>query len=183
MISSGGEVSDSRSNSGTVVETRQPDYSAGTSVTHFQIFFQCITEERPREAYERTGRMKALCSWERDSLEGPHDAKAMEQSALKSGKLCAEGVHMRTKGKGSVKGNAEELGGRVECKGGASQSELGLVQSLMGAVLKKQYTHLAELTERRHFRDHFSRWSWAFWTVWAAFSGSGEEDQMARSLG
>jgi len=29
--------------------------------------------------------MKALYSWERVSLEGPHDAEAMEQSALKSG--------------------------------------------------------------------------------------------------
>jgi len=35
------------------------------------------------EAYERTGRMNALYSWERDSLEGPHDAEAMERSALK----------------------------------------------------------------------------------------------------
>jgi len=39
---------------------------------------------------------------------------------------------MLTKGVGSVKINAEELGGGVECKGGASQSELGLMQSLMG---------------------------------------------------
>jgi len=38
---------------------------------HFQIFFQFIAEEKehPGDAYERTGRMKALCSWERDSLE------------------------------------------------------------------------------------------------------------------
>jgi len=35
----------------------------------------------PEEAYERTGPMNALYSWERDSLEGPHDA--MERSALK----------------------------------------------------------------------------------------------------
>jgi len=33
--------------------------------------------------YERTGWMTALYSWERDSLEGPHDAEAMERSALK----------------------------------------------------------------------------------------------------
>jgi len=30
--------------------------------------------------------------------------------------LCAEGVDMRTKREGSVENNAEELGGRVECK-------------------------------------------------------------------
>jgi len=64
------------------------DYSAGTSVIRFQIFFQCITEEgvpswRLGEAYERTGRMKALYSWERNSLKRPHDAEAMERSALK----------------------------------------------------------------------------------------------------
>jgi len=34
----------------------------------------------------RTGRMNALYSWERDSLEGHHDAEAMERSALKRGK-------------------------------------------------------------------------------------------------
>jgi len=40
-------------------------------------------------------------------------------------------MDMRTKGEGSIKSNAEELGGGVECKGGASQSELGLMRSLM----------------------------------------------------
>jgi len=30
--------------------------------------------------------MKALYSWERDSLEEPHDAEAMERSVLKQGK-------------------------------------------------------------------------------------------------
>jgi len=39
---------------------------------------------------------------------------------------------VRTKGEGSVKSNAEELGIGVECKRGAGQSELGLMQSLMG---------------------------------------------------
>jgi len=65
-------------------------------------------------------------------LEGPHDAEAMEQSALKCGKLCEDGLDVRTKGEGSVKSNAEELESGVECKGSASQSELGLMRSLMG---------------------------------------------------
>jgi len=39
---------------------------------------------------------------------------------------------MQTKGEGSVKSNAEELGGGVECKKGASQSEFELMRSLMG---------------------------------------------------
>jgi len=39
---------------------------------------------------------------------------------------------VRIKGEGSVKGNAEELGSGVECKGGASQSELVLMRNLMG---------------------------------------------------
>jgi len=39
---------------------------------------------------------------------------------------------MRTKREGSVKSNTEELGGVVEFKGGASQSELGLMRSLIG---------------------------------------------------
>jgi len=39
---------------------------------------------------------------------------------------------VRTKGERSVKSNAEKLGSEVECKEGASQSELGLMRSLMG---------------------------------------------------
>jgi len=39
---------------------------------------------------------------------------------------------MRTKGEDSVKSNAEEFGSGVECKGSASQSELGLMRGLMG---------------------------------------------------
>jgi len=64
---------------------------------------------------------------------------------------------VRIKGEGSVKSNAEELGNGVECKGGASQSELGLMRGLMGSALKKQHSHFAELTGRRHFRDQSSR--------------------------
>jgi len=47
-------------------------------------------------------------------------------------------LDVRTKGEGSVKSNAEELGSGVECKGGASQSELGLMQSLMGVCTKEE---------------------------------------------
>jgi len=50
-------------------------------------------------------------------LEGPHDADAMEWSALNRGKNCAEELDMQTKGEGSVKSNTEELGDGVECKG------------------------------------------------------------------
>jgi len=39
---------------------------------------------------------------------------------------------VRTKGEGSVKSNAEELGSEVECKRDVSQSELGLKRGLMG---------------------------------------------------
>jgi len=46
--------------------------------------------------------------------------------------LYAEGLDVRTKGGGSAKSNAEELGSGVECKEGASQSELELMRSLMG---------------------------------------------------
>jgi len=46
--------------------------------------------------------------------------------------LCVEGLDVRTKGEGSVKRNAEELGSGVECKGGASPSDLRLMRSLMG---------------------------------------------------
>jgi len=59
---------------------------------------------------------------------------------------------MRTNGEGLVKSNAEELGGVVECNGGASQSEFGLMRSLWGSVLKKHHLHLAGLTGRRLLR-------------------------------
>jgi len=46
--------------------------------------------------------------------------------------LCAEGLNVITKGEGSVKNNVEELGSGIECKGSASQSELGLMRAVMG---------------------------------------------------
>jgi len=56
----------------------------------------------------------------------------------------------------------------------ASQSELGLMLSLMGVRTEEAAFAFAG------FKDHSSRWSKAFWTEWIAFNGSGEEDQMAR---
>jgi len=81
--------------------------------------------------------MKALYSWERDSLEGPYDAEAMEQSALKRGKTLCRGLDIWTKQESLVKSNTEELGCGVECKEGASQSELGLMRSLMGVRIEE----------------------------------------------
>jgi len=72
---------------------------------------------------------------------------------------------MRSKGESSVKSNTEELGGRVKCKGGASQSELGLMRSLMGVRTEEATFTFSGVDRERHFRDHFSRWSRAFWTV------------------
>jgi len=46
--------------------------------------------------------------------------------------LCAEGLDVRSNGEDSVKSNTEELGSGVESKEGASQTELGLMRSLMG---------------------------------------------------
>jgi len=50
------------------------------------------------------GRIKALYRLERDSLEGPHDAEAMERSALKREKtLCGESRHaIRRRGFGQT---------------------------------------------------------------------------------
>jgi len=61
--------------------------------------------------------MKALYSWERSYLEGPHDAEAMERSALMRGKNCAEGVDMRTKREGLVKGHTKKLGVGLNVRG------------------------------------------------------------------
>jgi len=90
---------------------------------HFQIFLQCIAEEEepPRWGIERTGRMKALYGWERNSLEGFHEVEAMERSALKRRKNFVEGVNMWAKGESSVKGYAKELDSGVKWKKVASQ--------------------------------------------------------------
>jgi len=56
----------------------------------------------------------------------------MKRRALKLEKtLCGETGHAKQK-RGSVKRNTEELGGGVEGKGGACQSELGLMRRLVG---------------------------------------------------
>jgi len=147
-------------------------------VIHLQIFFSVSQrkENHPGEVYESFIQLG-------EGLFGrTYDAEAMERSALKWGKsfvqrdwTCEPKDRVRSK-------KTKELRVGVECKRGASQNELGLMQSLMEVRTEvKQHLHLVELTGRRHFRDHSSRWSRAFWTVWAAFSRSGEEDQMARS--
>jgi len=43
--------------------------------------------------------------------------------------------------------------------------------------------HFAGLTGRSHKEGHSSRWSMAFWAVFAArpINGSGEEEQISRS--
>jgi len=77
--------------------------------------------------------MNALNRWERDSLERPYDAEAMERCALKLGKNFVRRVWTcEPKERVRSKVTPKNLGGRVESKGGASQSELGLMRSLMG---------------------------------------------------
>jgi len=82
---------------GRAFQEQQPDrsggetarnYSADSSVIHFQIFFNVLQRKANnlRKTYKRTGSMNVLYSWERDSLEGPYEAEAMEWSALIRGK-------------------------------------------------------------------------------------------------
>jgi len=67
----------------------------------------------------QVGRM--LCTVGRGTLW--RDPRCRGYVAEKAGEeVCAEGLYMRTKGEGTVKSNAEELGDGVECKGGTSQS-------------------------------------------------------------
>jgi len=59
---------------------------------------------------------------------GTSQCKDYGAECFKAGEeLCAEEMDVRAKREGSVKSNAEELGSGVERKGGASQSELGLM--------------------------------------------------------
>jgi len=76
-----------------------------------------------------------LCTVGRgDSLACPHDAEAMEWRALKrENNFVQDRLDVRNKGEGAVKSNAEELGNGVKCKEGPSQSELGVMRSLIGA--------------------------------------------------
>jgi len=83
VISTGG-VSDFRSNSGTGVEAKQPEITLQALLRYTSKSFFSVSQRKgyhSGEAYERPGRMTNLYSWERKSLEGPHDAEAMEQSA------------------------------------------------------------------------------------------------------
>jgi len=68
--------------------------------------------------------MNALYSWEKDSLEGPHDAEAMERSALKRGKtLCGGTGHANQRRvRSKVTSRNLEAGLNVR-RGGASQRE------------------------------------------------------------
>jgi len=77
--------------------------------------------------------MNALYSWERDSLGGPHDAEAMKRSALKRGKnfprsnwTCEPKERVRLKV--TLRNLVAGLNVR---RGGAGQSEMGLIRSLM----------------------------------------------------
>jgi len=78
-------MSNSSSNSGAEVEARQPEITLQALLCTSNYFFGASLRKgyHPGEVYERTGWMNALYSWERDSLEGLHDAEAMERSALK----------------------------------------------------------------------------------------------------
>jgi len=60
--------------------------------------------------------MKTLYSWKRDSVEGPHDAEAMERSALKRGKNFLRWEWTCEPRECSVKSNAEELGAELNVR-------------------------------------------------------------------
>jgi len=45
----------------------------------------------------------------------------------------------------------------------------------------KDDSHFAGLTGKRHKEEHSLRWSRAFWAVFAAINGFGEEEQIERS--
>jgi len=83
--------------------------------------------------YERTSRMNTLYSWEMDSLEGPHDVKATEQSALKRGKnFVRRDWTWKPKERVRSKVTPRNLGVELNVRGGASQRELRLKWGLMG---------------------------------------------------
>jgi len=66
----------------------------------------------------------------------------------------------------------EEFGSGLNLRWVPVKSKLELMRILMG-VRAEETAFTSELTERRHFRDHSSRWLKAFWTVRASFNGSG----------
>jgi len=60
------------------MEARQPEITLQALCDTLLILFSVYHwGYHPGEAYEKTGRMNALYSWERDSLEGPYDAEAI----------------------------------------------------------------------------------------------------------
>jgi len=85
---------------------------------------------------------------------------------------------MRTKG---VKSNIEKLGNGVECTGSASQSELWLMRSLMGVRTEEALFTFSGVDWEAPFQRLVFMVIVGLLAEWAAFSGSGEEDQMVKS--
>jgi len=78
-----GEVSDSKCSSRIEAESRQPETTPHALPRKISKYFLTAPQKKrnhPEEAHERTGRMKALHSWKRDSLETPHDVETLERS-------------------------------------------------------------------------------------------------------
>jgi len=87
---------------------------------------------------------------------------------------------VRTKGAGSVKSNAKELGSGVECKGDASQSDLGLMRGLMGVRPEATFTFSGVDWDAPFQRSFFKVIEGLLDRV-GSFLRVREEDQMVRS--
>jgi len=84
---------------------------------------------------------------------------------------------LQSKGEGSVKSNTEELGGWVECKRGPSQSELGLMRSLMEICTEEAIFTFSGVDWEAPFQGPFFKVVEGLQdSVSAAFSESGEDD-------
>ena len=102
----------------------------------------------------RTGRINALYSKERDSLEGPQEDEAIVRKALKRGKnffriVFAWAPKERVRSKVTPK----KVGVGLNLRGALRRESLGIKLAWYGSMLKKEDSHLEGLRARRHFDD------------------------------
>jgi len=125
--------------------------------------------------------MNTLYSWERDSLEGPHDAETMERSAPKRERTPCVGTGRENQRK--EPGQKQRRGtwewGRMQGRCHSEWAEADAKPD--GARTEKATFTFSGPTWRRYLGDHPSRWPRVLRKERAAPSGPGEEDQMARS--
>ena len=138
----------------------------------------------------RTGQRKALYRMERDSLEGPQDADAMDLRAFSLGMYFLFRVEI-WESKERVQSNLipRKVGVGLKVSWiwlgvvgeGSGRKREGFRWASCGSMVKSDASHFCGLRGRRQVEDQSARQLRADCTESVAQSIAGDEDQMARS--